>query len=245
MQTIYRHPVIAYSGTVSGLRISGVDGTAFVDNLPQAVLDLIALYPGALRFEAYSTNGAGIWGVLKAAGSGETSTEINSNPTFTSNVTGWSSRGSATIAWDANPALLLTITGSAGGVGPSSPASGMMGKLCKQNFSWIAGTYNSTMDWFWESNANLPFDVSSDGSYASPYHTYTADTQYDTSCARRTATTGTTKYTNISLLQFTAPSTSGATIVSAKAGATYNFAYKNASFTYNAASYTVIVRALR
>jgi len=35
-----------------------------------------------------------------------------------------------------------------------------------------------------------------------------------------------------------APS-SGATIVSAKGGATANFAYKNASFTYNAASYNI------
>ena len=43
----------------------------------------------------------------------------------------------------------------------------------------------------------------------------------------------------------TAPSSSGATIVSAKGGTTYNFAYKNTSFTYNAASYYCIVSKVR
>jgi len=49
----------------------------------------------------------------------------------------------------------------------------------------------------------------------------------------------------VSLKPVTAPSSSGATIVSAKAGETYNFNHKNASFTYNAASYYVIIRAIR
>ncbi|MCK9517428.1 MAG: hypothetical protein M0R74_00155 [Dehalococcoidia bacterium] len=40
-------------------------------------------------------------------------------------------------------------------------------------------------------------------------------------------------------------STDGVLIVSAKGGATENFAYKDASFTYNEASYQVIVRAAR
>jgi len=50
---------------------------------------------------------------------------------------------------------------------------------------------------------------------------------------------------NNKVQQVTGPSTSGCTIVSAKGGETYNFAYKNASFTYNAASYYVIVKKVR
>ncbi len=50
---------------------------------------------------------------------------------------------------------------------------------------------------------------------------------------------------NLTASKVTAPSSSGATIVSAKAGETYNFSYKNASFTYNAASYYCIIRAIR
>ena len=50
---------------------------------------------------------------------------------------------------------------------------------------------------------------------------------------------------NISLKQVLTPSTTGATIVSAKGGTTYNFNHKNASFTYNAASYYVIIKKIR
>lgn len=50
---------------------------------------------------------------------------------------------------------------------------------------------------------------------------------------------------NNKVKQVLTPSSSGATIVSTKGGATYNFGYKNASFAYNAASYYVIVRKLR
>ena len=50
---------------------------------------------------------------------------------------------------------------------------------------------------------------------------------------------------NLSAQQVTAPSSSGCTIVSAKAGETYNFSYKNASFTYNAASYYCIIKKIR
>ena len=47
----------------------------------------------------------------------------------------------------------------------------------------------------------------------------------------------TAKIDNVSLKQVLTPSASGATIVSSKGGAIYNFTSKDASFTYNAASY--------
>jgi hypothetical protein len=48
-----------------------------------------------------------------------------------------------------------------------------------------------------------------------------------------------------SLKQVTAPSADGCTIQASKTDATENFGYKNASFTYNAASYLCVVRKLR
>ncbi|MFH1883442.1 MAG: hypothetical protein ABIL62_12110, partial [Planctomycetota bacterium] len=80
---------IMYRGTVTGLRISAVDGGAtesggaFVDALPSAVTDLIAAYPGDLSFEAFDPAGRFIRGVLKAVGSGETlGSELITNPNF-------------------------------------------------------------------------------------------------------------------------------------------------------------------
>ena len=52
-------------------------------------------------------------------------------------------------------------------------------------------------------------------------------------------------YDTFTIKQVLAPSASGATIVSAKGGTTYNFAYKDTSFTYNAASYYCIVSKVR
>ena len=50
---------------------------------------------------------------------------------------------------------------------------------------------------------------------------------------------------NVSIRPVTAPSTDGITIVSGKGGTTYNFAYKDAAFAYNAASYYAIVKKVR
>jgi hypothetical protein len=52
-------------------------------------------------------------------------------------------------------------------------------------------------------------------------------------------------YDTFTIKQVLTPSTSGATIVSAKGGETYNFSYKNPSFTYNADSYYIIIKRLR
>lgn len=49
---------------------------------------------------------------------------------------------------------------------------------------------------------------------------------------------------NNKVKQVLTPSTSGATIVSAKGGSTFNFAYKNASFTYNESSCKVVVKKI-
>jgi hypothetical protein len=50
---------------------------------------------------------------------------------------------------------------------------------------------------------------------------------------------------SLSVEPVTAPSTDGIVIVNAKGGATENFLTKDAGFTYNAASYTIIVKKLR
>jgi hypothetical protein len=69
------------------------------------------------------------------------------------------------------------------------------------------------------------------------------------------ANTGVIQFANNAAAEFTiadlavkqvlTPSADGATIVSAKGGATANFQYKNASFTYNAASYYCLIRKAR
>jgi len=51
--------------------------------------------------------------------------------------------------------------------------------------------------------------------------------------------------TTLSMQQVLTPSSTGCTIVSAKAGDTYNWTYKNSSFAYNQSSYFCIIKAIR
>ena len=61
---------IVYKGTVTGLTISAVDGTAFVDNLPAAVT--ASYCDGNYSIEVYDSAGRFVRGMLKAVGSGVT-----------------------------------------------------------------------------------------------------------------------------------------------------------------------------
>ncbi len=227
---------ILYQGTVTGLRISAVDGGAtesggaFIDGLPTAIMDLIALYPGALRFEAYSTNGAMIWGVPKAAGSAEgVGSEL---------ITGWTNY--APVPYETLTSNGKDITdaiddGSDGYVMGNNIAGMAAGKLYKmvETLTQVSGQIPIT-----STNINYQsFVPTAGGTYY--YTALTGDTNFY--MVNDAATRWNCVFT---LKQVLAPSTSGATIVSAKGGTTYNFAYKNASFTYNAASYYCRVKRI-
>jgi hypothetical protein len=244
-----------YRGTVTGLRISAVDGGAtesggaFIDG---ANASITALADGNHQIEIYDSSGRKLEGVLKAAGSAETlsGSEMLTNPAFTANVNGWSARAGASIAWSdgAQKELELTITGAGGGFNQGS-LSVVAGTLYKRTATGRSGTRTSGMIW-----NNFADDTQIGASYL-PLVAEGTYTNYITaptttavavfSTSRLTANNGTMYYNSVSQQAVTAPSTSGATIVSAKGGVTYNFTSKDASFTYNEASYVVVVRRLR
>ncbi|MFH1147215.1 MAG: hypothetical protein V1736_05855, partial [Pseudomonadota bacterium] len=74
---------VKYRGTVTGLRISAVDGGAtesggaFIDG---ANADITALADGNHQIEIYDASGRMIKGVLKEAGIGETNTDLIGGP---------------------------------------------------------------------------------------------------------------------------------------------------------------------
>ena len=240
---------VVYSNTVTGLRVSAssnadpevASGGAFVDALPQAILDLIAANPaGTLQFDAYSSTGLLLRGVLSAAGSGET----NNGPLNVSNCAnldystfdGISSSGfhaiyggsalkaggtADEIAFVENALFKTnyTISGNTGQLANSVFRSNLSGSLWGSFFATTAG-------------ANVI--------YANPLYAGTGVLQfYSTAAAEYTVS-------SLAVGQVLTPSASGATIVSAKAGATYNWGVNQwVAASYNAASHTVIVRKLR
>lgn len=116
------------------------------------------------------------------------------------------------------------------------PAAGKLYKLGWDIVAYTSGTVKMS------GSGISQIEASSIGTY-SAYQTVTsADTFY---FGGKTGSAFTGTVDNETIKQVLTPSSAGATIVSAKAGETYNFAYKNASFTYNAASYYCVVRLIR
>jgi len=233
--------MIVYSGTISGLRISAVDGGltesggAFIDN---AGATIPTYADGAHLIEIYDSSNQMIKGILKAQGDGEdlSETEINPDPGFDS-TTGWTIQD----GWG--------ILG-----GKATMFSGTGHFLYRAAVQTALALYKTTLDIDAIANAWVGTLYRANGEHGTRHTTTGTKTEYHTLSSAASAAIGlycavpaylTGTFDNLSRKQVTAPGTSGATIVSQKDGTTYNFTSKNASFTYNAASYYVVVRALR
>jgi hypothetical protein len=231
---------VKYRGTLTGLRISSVNGTAFIDN---AGATIPTYADGNHLIEIYDASNRMLSGYLKAAGAGETLS-------LTELVTSWASRGDplnynpfTNVGKDVTAAVNTdhnAIADINDGVGHVTTA----GALYKDShtITLVSGTApridikgfgGDDLITFLADGANLIYWTSVNGNNRTGY--YNNQGAY-AACSWSSVA---------SVKQVTAPSTSGATIVTTKGGTTYNFLSKNASFTYNAASYYCIVRKVR
>jgi len=243
MQTIYTKSAVVFRGTITGLRISAVDGTAFVDNLPAAVQTLVAANPDKLLFEAYDSSNRVLSGVLKAAGSAETTTNLGITG-FTNSVTaGFEYETFTTSGAD----ITSAINSSGYGHAMSNQLAATTGKLIKLS---ITATINSgantsfnvgdIVDGRFSSYAGVnPMAAGSNTGYVTnaPGHRYCGAVVYEN-----------INYSANGILAETVdtPGTSGCTIVNSKGGTVYNFLTNQwVAASYNAASYYCIVRLLR
>jgi hypothetical protein len=229
---------VKYRGTVTGLRISAVDGGgtesggAFVDG---ANASITALADGAHLIEIYDSANRMIKGVLKAAGSAEgLDVELIGDPAFDSDAywlkteVNWTVLGGKAIAVavDNGHAVYKQISNTVGALYKSVV-------ICD---AYTEGTFGIQV-----CGITVPFTGTGT---KTAYRTSAGDTSFGinstTDFPKLTAS-----FTDITAKQVLTPSTSGATIVSAKGGTVWNFSYKNTSFEYNEASYYVIVKKLR
>ncbi len=226
-----------YSGTLSGFtcKLSTLNGRAFIltpsTSLAGFVNHKITLTAG----------GKTLIGWIKAPGTGETlGVEKLSNPLFTDNVTGWAAANAATIAWAAGE-LELTITGAGGGF--TQTVNGLAtGALYKRSATARSGTYTGDMN-FTNFGGSLAFGavftpVAVENTY-SQYITATGTTDVFT-LKRATTATGTGYYNAASEKQVLTPDTSGATIVSAQGGSTFNWTSDD-GIDPNSASFTAVI----
>jgi hypothetical protein len=230
MIIIPANPVV-YRGTITGLRISSVNGTAFLD----ACAALVPYADGLHRVEIYDSAGRQLVGYLSAQGTGETlDVELS--------VDAWVNEDSSYETFTAGAGNLITQAINSTGNG-----------YCLETFSGTLNALYKCVNGITLTSGTMP-GIYWGGSSVFVGPNFTANntsyrTQIDIAGVRgfRITSSAATNYalTAMSLKQVLTPSTNGIVVVSTKSGAVPNFASKNASFTYNAASYTVIVRKVR
>jgi hypothetical protein len=247
---------VAYRGTISSLRISSVDGTAFLDNCAA----LVPYADGNHLIEIYDASGRQLVGYLSAQGTGETlGSELVTNGSMETAdpPSGWSLKSSTTFAAEADErtggtgsksGCVTSTSGSARGVYQacvSSAADGKMyalglwhkNKVGTTKFVRLTDAYEAV----YVTSAALN---SATWAYYSTYATAANFNVYVFLYAG-TVTNDSSLYDDVSFRQVLTPSTDGVLIVSTKGGAVPNFAYKNTSFTYNAETNYVVVRKAR
>jgi hypothetical protein len=223
---------VVYRGTLTGLRISSVDGTAFIDNAGETVPTYA---DGNHQISIFDSSGRELRGVLKAAGESEgLGDELLPDPGFDNDdawikQAGWSvlgGKGVATAAASGNhiytsSLVLPTGTGQLMKQGITIDSISSGGIRFTDSAVYVSSTETTTGNktWYYTKAMERRF-------YIQAISTTTA--QVDTATAKQVLT----------------PSSSGATIVSTKGGTTRNFTQKNSSFFYNANSYYVIVRKM-
>ncbi len=236
---------VVYRGTVTGLRISAVDGGAtesggaFIDG---ANASITALADGAHQIEIYDSANRMLKGVLKAAGSAEgLGSEILANNDFGSAEppgTAWTRQTGWTIAGG-----LLVATTAANDSAAFQTFASKEGQLLKHSFtvdSVVSGAFYANITGV--SYPPNPY-ANAPGTY-SKYITGIAGA-LEAYCLIMAADTTTGTISTSTYKQVLAPSTSGCTVVSQKAGTLFNFSYKHPSFLHNEVSYLVVVRLLR
>jgi hypothetical protein len=242
---------VVYRGTVTGLRISSVDGTAFIDGANASVT---ALADGNHQIEIYDSSNRMLRGVLKAAGSGVTTNTVYTAD-FSAGLDGWwafwtTGYEVGSFVWDTDHTVLTVAGNSNSSIRPF---------LYKTLSMTVGALQFMEMDYSVVSGTAVITDEIVGGVSHFPTNTLSGTDTYITSQQTCAGTAYNKLYLyfngrdydfvlNINAIRvkaITAPSSSGATIVSAKAGETYNWAYKNSSFVFNASSYYCIIKSLR
>ena len=217
---------IVYSGLATGLTISAVDGTAFVDNLPADIATTYA--DGTHELLIYDATSKLDKGTMKAV-----STETLD---ATNLVTGWTN-----VNYDSFEPTGADLHAEHSTTGTQTGTSNSMVTTVGKHYKLVATWTNDSGQAPTLTGTNgFPTSLLAAGAnniYFTATGTSVVITVTNTAAAHWTCT--------FVLKQVTAPSADGSTIVSQKAGTTYNWTAKNASFTYNEASYSIQIGKLR
>ena len=203
------------SVTLANMKLSAVDGTAFVDF---SAADILTGYIGN-SLTLKDSAGKVLVGYIKAAGSGETlSAEL---------ITGWTNLGFETLTVNANGHDLDSVINSSGIGEARSNSLAARGALVKIN---RVNTGTGVGSWW------SPFDVINFGSGNLTNNYKTANHASGNGYINLYTNAACNFSVTMSCVQVLTPSATGVTIVSTPGGSTYNWTYQEAGFNYNDAS---------
>jgi hypothetical protein len=240
--------VASGSVTQSNMKISAVNGTAFIDftasagYLPNALgANPLTVLQGH-RIHIRDSAGKEIIGYIGAAGTGETYLDIMSGSTMNGNMetgnppTGWLNTN-ATLAGAADER-----TGG-GGAQSLSVTTTVAWGLAYQSYAFVAKALYYKSAWLKSSPGNQAIVSGSGGSGLISYSTtWEFKEQYSTNLTGdkiycQGAVTGVEyRFDDLIFKKVLTPSSTGCLIVSTKGGAVQNFASKNSAFNYDDAS---------
>ena len=130
---------------------------------------------------------------------GASQTEIFSNSTFDSNITGWAAKDSATLSWDAAGRAEINITGSGGGIIDAQTLSLSVGKKYLITADTIAGTYSGNLALVVDNTVVQSLAASASTRFTFVYTATVVNPEI--AIARNSAATGTFFVDNFSLKQ--------------------------------------------
>ncbi len=246
--SIPSHALVAVSsGSVSqaNMRLSAVDGTAFVDFSSAGALTPYVGYQIIITDSASKT----IVGYIKSAGSAESyGSQKVTNGTWDTDTSGWSATGSATLAsvsgGQSGNCLQETMTTTGGAANQTWTAT--IGGLYKWSIyvkqgtiigaSYTVGIVLPGVMWLSSLNSTNTSSWVQVGKY---WATTVASVGFS---AETASTLGTALYDEFSCTQVLTPSATGCTIVSVKGGATYNWT-SDGGINANSSSFTATITA--
>jgi len=223
--------VEVYSDTISDMRISAVDGTAFVD----AASDITGYADGNHLLEVTDSEGKVLSGVLKDQGSGETlGSEIFTDPTLDAGCGNGFTCGNG---WSMADGQATHIPGNNG-----SLYTGLIldnGKLHKLSVTVSTFTAGSSLNLLFEGIQGNNITVIGEHSI---YQTTSG--VITVNGIRADNGDEDVVIDDLHLKQVTAPSTNGATLVNEISGTTQNLFDVEDGFAFNEASYDVVVKQI-
>jgi hypothetical protein len=228
--------LFATDGGVTSFQDAGGDDVFYIKDF--TISEITPYIDGNHSIEIYDSAGRMLKGVLKAAGSSETlGADILSGAGAFASSSGWNLTNGFSIA----DGIMTAVSGTGWTASYGAGALNIDGGLYQSSIDCISTTPNDFTTILSMAITLFPtvLTVGTIISYA------TQDSTDNSVGLAKFNLTGAGTFDNLVIKQVTAPSSSGATIVSAKAGETYNWAYKNSSFTYNASSYFCVIKTIR